>query len=246
MIYVVLGMHKSGTTLVAQMLHQSGINMGWDLEESDIHYAQKKCESPAVNRINYDLLDCHGLESLSMPADRQPVITRPIEEKMKAFILRQQQNYADWGFKDPRTVLTYSVWEDLLPDDHKLILVFRHPVEVAGHYLKGKNTLKRQRFGYVRYRSYKIWVTYNERILAIAGRKDPGRHMLIDYNNLMENGNEIDRLSEFTGKKIHDMRKPDLYIARKDHQSHSLFDLWPEWLVDTDSTYNRLKAAVRK
>ena len=28
MIYVVLGMHKSGTTLVSQILHHSGVNMG--------------------------------------------------------------------------------------------------------------------------------------------------------------------------------------------------------------------------
>ncbi len=33
MIYVIFGMHKSGTTLVAEMLHKSGINMG-DFDES--------------------------------------------------------------------------------------------------------------------------------------------------------------------------------------------------------------------
>ena len=27
-IYVVLGMHKSGTTLISQILHHSGVNMG--------------------------------------------------------------------------------------------------------------------------------------------------------------------------------------------------------------------------
>ena len=51
MIYIILGMHKSGTTLISQILHKSGINMG-NFNE-DVSYDQgNKYERPASQKIN--------------------------------------------------------------------------------------------------------------------------------------------------------------------------------------------------
>lgn len=36
MIYIVLGMHKSGTTLVASLLYKSGVNMGHDITDEHL------------------------------------------------------------------------------------------------------------------------------------------------------------------------------------------------------------------
>lgn len=44
MIFVVLGMHKSGTTLVSQILHHSGIPMGDGFDENVTYDGGNKYE----------------------------------------------------------------------------------------------------------------------------------------------------------------------------------------------------------
>ena len=57
MIYVVLGMHKSGTTLVAKMLHASGINMGESIDESADYSAGNHYERQSTAELNHVLLE---------------------------------------------------------------------------------------------------------------------------------------------------------------------------------------------
>jgi len=65
MIYVILGMHKSGTTLISQILHKSGINMG-EFNE-DVSYDQgNQHERPAAQKINREILKCGDAHSLDV------------------------------------------------------------------------------------------------------------------------------------------------------------------------------------
>ena len=57
MIFVILGMHKSGTTLVSQTLHASGINMG-DFDSSLTYDTNNKFERHNTQELNRDML--HG------------------------------------------------------------------------------------------------------------------------------------------------------------------------------------------
>ena len=68
MNYVVLGMHKSGTTLVSQMLHQSGINMG-DFDPLVSYDRGNQYERESALQLDMDIMrakddqvlcPCHG------------------------------------------------------------------------------------------------------------------------------------------------------------------------------------------
>ncbi len=42
MLYVILGMHKSGTTMISEILHNSGISMGeWKDKSNNYDYGHK-------------------------------------------------------------------------------------------------------------------------------------------------------------------------------------------------------------
>ena len=201
MTYLVLGMHKSGTTLIAQTLHKSGINMGWDLSEEDLDYSRQKCESPSVNEINYELLDCKGVHSLDVHSNKQLNITPAVKDSMNKFINRQNKNYSKWGFKDPRTVLTYSVWNQFLPR-HKVVVVYRKPDNVVRHYQKKAK-------GFNLFRACKtlwVWKKYNLEILSILKDKSKEEMIVINYDNMMNGDEEFGRISTFTGMDIVDMR----------------------------------------
>ena len=55
MIFVILGMHKSGTTLLARALHESGIVMGQKFS-AGIEYKKCKYEARWVQDINDQIL----------------------------------------------------------------------------------------------------------------------------------------------------------------------------------------------
>ena len=65
MIYVILGMHKSGTTLISRILDSSGINMG-TFDESRSYSMGNKGERAETVSLNRAMLGCGNGHSLSV------------------------------------------------------------------------------------------------------------------------------------------------------------------------------------
>ena len=64
MIHVVLGMHKSGTTLVSELLHHAGIDMV-DAADPDTSYDHgNKWERDSTKQVNHAILGSAGTFSL--------------------------------------------------------------------------------------------------------------------------------------------------------------------------------------
>ncbi len=208
MIYVILGMHKSGTTLVAQILHHSGINMDDAIDPSVSYDRGNKYERQEALHINMALLGAKDDATLRLRAP-DPVVPAPaLRRRMREMIVRCEERYPVWGFKDPRTTLTYPAWERELPE-HRLIVVFRHPVAVWPHY-------RYERIHHVPtnlVRSYWLldrWYDHNLRVLSLL---DAGRHeqLVLSYHALMTSDAELQRLEAFVGRPLADRRRPDLY-----------------------------------
>lgn len=238
MIFVVLGMHKSGTTLVTQMLHESGIHMGdFDL---DLGYDQdNKYEHHTAQEINRDLL--HGLlipplgsviRRLWKPEyDRagyrrnsdsqafvryralQRKLSQPVEhaliERMQTMITDGNQQHLDWGFKDPRTCLTYPAWRRSL-GEHRLVVVYRHYRQLLRRYNivnPGLRQLPRL------LRVLHSWTIHNMAILEhLESGSAPA--IVLSYESLMADDAEVRRFESFVGKSLIDVRDPRLYRHR--------------------------------
>lgn len=238
MIYVVLGMHKSGTTLVSQMLHESGIHMG-DFD-SDLGYDQdNKFERHTAQEINRDLLDGYLIPPLGSVlrrfarpefdragyrrnSDSQALIrytalkrrfAGPIEgtfsERMQALIADANRQHTDWGFKDPRTCLTYPAWEQSL-GEHRLIVVYRHYAELMRRYNVENPSLRKLPRAL---RVLHSWAVHNQAILEHLARAQAPR-IVLRYENLMSDDTEIERFEDFVGQRLVDVRDPQLYRNR--------------------------------
>lgn len=161
MIYIVLGMHKSGTTLTAQLLHASGINMGFDLTEGEDDYGAEKCEGRLLREINNSLLGSTGVFSLDVKVPEDFLEKKANAEKVKQLI-DAQSAYTDWGMKNPIQTLTYPFWQERLPE-HKLILVFRSPEPVSKHYIRSRPNYK------IYWKALRTWKQYNKQLLKLLG-----------------------------------------------------------------------------
>lgn len=219
MIYVILGMHKSGTTLLAQTLHHSQINMG-DFAPGVGYDQGNQYERQSTLDLNLSLLQHQSVYGITF--QKTPKLHPTTEQlaRIQAITERYNQAFMDWGFKDPRTCLTYSVWSDYLPN-HKLIIVYRSPQEIwprfryNGWRLTYTNPERAWRF-------VNSWYEYNASILeALQTTSHP--FIVLNYRDLMTTQAEFDRLQRFVEVPLNDQRRAEMY--RNKTTSHPLLNI---------------------
>lgn len=211
MIYVVLGMHKSGTTLVSQILHESGINMG-ECFDADVSYDKgNKYERETVLGLNMFILGARTYRVLDVGADRARDLSPEQRELMRTIIRDCDARHDVWGFKDPRTALTYPLWEQELPP-HRIIAIVRDPAEVWPRFRYGGRRRYLGNFNYA-WNYVNRWYESNLTILETL-QKSANDAILLQYGDLMTDDAEFRRLQDFVGRPLTDRRRPDLYRSR--------------------------------
>ncbi len=164
MIYVILGMHKSGTTLTSQILHHSGINMVDDMNASVSYDQGNQYERESTWRLNEAILGCTDVESIDIRPSAHLQLQASHRVQMQAIIRDCHQTHqGHWGFKDPRTCLTYPLWAAELPEHH-IIAVYRSVDELWLRY-RYKRFYNHLRDPYLAWRVVRTWSEYNLNIL---------------------------------------------------------------------------------
>jgi len=209
-IYVILGMHKSGTTLVSQILHHSGINMG-EFDEGVSYDKGNKYERKATLDLDMDLLGTADFEVLELSGRDHAAMTAEQRRTMQKIIAQCEAQYDDWGFKDPRCALTYRLWAEELPP-HKIIAVYRDPAQVWPRFRW--NGKRKYHTNFHRAYTYlERWHEHNAEILKYLedGEND---YLMINYHELMGGDTDFKRLQEFVGRDLVDRRNLSLYRSK--------------------------------
>ncbi len=197
---IVLGMHKSGTTLVAEMIHRGGTPMY--AGEIDPRYDEG---------IKYERLLCQELNRHVLgrrPDDLESLKNWPLQPLSEHDLgrLSDEVGTQSWGFKDPRTIFTYPEWRRVFPDCIN-ISVYRSHREVVRHFCKRKPWhLLRMR------RALLSWLEYNERMLEHL-REDKAaarRAVLVRYEDLMAQSEFLSLLESSLGVSFFDARDPKM------------------------------------
>jgi len=194
-IICILGMHRSGTSLVSRILNILGVYLG-----PEAHIMQPGPDNPKGYWEHYMLtaLNDEILARLGGSWHEVPVFPAGWEISSELADLRQrarailQEDFATadlWGWKDPRTCLTLPFWQRLLPP-MRYVICLRNPVDVS------RSLERRNNFPFEK--GVQLWLTH----VTSALRHTTGQpRLFVFYEDLMEDWpTEIKRLANFLGK----------------------------------------------
>ncbi len=186
-VLVVAGMHRSGTSLVASLLHRGGCRMGEALLAADAHNRPGYFEDLEFLDLNRRMLAAtvradppgHADWGFTEDMDASGIDASRLDSwvaEADALVARRRKGAANaehdggaarggWGWKDPRTSVLLDFWDARL-EDARYLFVYRSPWDVADSMqrLGAAVFLRRPDF------AYRIWHHYNRLLLAFARR----------------------------------------------------------------------------
>lgn len=172
-------MHRSGTSLAASSLAASGLSMGDRLHPPGRGNPRGHFEDRDFLEFHVEFLARRGVSVFDVP----PSFTAEpsaAERERALQIVGDREARAQWGFKDPRSVLLLDFWDSILPQARYLFL-YRHPVDVAISLLR--RNLDPEVRADVR-AAVRSWQEYNRRILAFAAGR-PDRCLVLPASSLL-------------------------------------------------------------
>jgi len=197
--YLVVGMHRSGTSLVSELLHSNNIDMG------EGHFADPGEDNPRgyfedqrFREINDRLLKFSRYDVKSWKTPIPPCKTNKTLTRQIRGVLGHSRE-GSWGVKDPRFCLTWEMWWKWLPKDTHVVYVYRNPLAVTSS-LIARGNVKTVNEGLL------IWTAYNERALPIRKHY---KTTFVQYEELLETG------------RIPGISLPDTSIIDRSLQHHT-------------------------
>jgi hypothetical protein len=204
---VVLGMHRSGTTMLGELLSDLGVFLG---DECEVHG-----ESKFIMACNEDVLrvshsawdDTRNLSYLYEYPSRVAKFVEKLKNKVikKHFVesyvgLSNANAYfqcrSPWGWKEPRTTVLWPLWKGVFPQA-KFIFLYRNGVDVAESLRKrepAQINLVNKLYPSLRCmelsRAFKVWEEYNELYFDLKKLNPEVEILEVCYEHLLEKPRE--------------------------------------------------------
>jgi hypothetical protein len=150
-----LGIHRSGTSLLAGSLQLAGLELG-RVSQKDKHNARGNRENAGIVSFHDAVLEARGFSWKNPPMGE--IRWTAAETTRARAEVAEFDTGGLWGFKDPRSLLMIRAWRSLCREA-RFIGIFRNPVDVAA-------SLGTTR-GCDEATAYDLWDHYNRRLLAL-------------------------------------------------------------------------------
>jgi hypothetical protein len=201
-----LGMHRSGTSLIAGVLRQLGVDLGPDEEflPPDSNNQSGYFELADLVEINDEILAYYGgswdaLPELP-PGWEQSDQLSPIRDRARRALGRRFSASSEWGWKDPRTCITLPFWQRLV-SGLRYVICLRNPVDIA-HSLRSREGEERRLEEHVL-----AWLQHTASALVYTADRP---RILVRYERFLDDPeHEVRRLARFVGREDR-LSEPDL------------------------------------
>lgn len=138
---IIVGMHRSGTTMLSEILEHFGMFMGAKKEINNESVFFIKINDWIMRQINasWDLPYNFNFITPTIIDKLAKAVTKQLHsfKRIEFLGFEKYLKYKDlrnldfpWGWKDPRTTFTIDVWAKIFPNP-KIIHIYRNPIDVA-------------------------------------------------------------------------------------------------------------------
>jgi len=194
---IILGMHRSGTSLLAHWLTNCGFNLGEEMI------------GPGNGNVNghFEDLDLYRLhETILRKNNRNYKLREPVSlnynqklrnEAMAIYDKRKSQDC--WGWKEPRTCLTMDLWKEIIPS-YNCLIVYRDYHQVVDSFIRRKQkaiqslqnpfekAIQKAKYQFLQQSSAQsfldVWIEYNRRILEEVSQLASKNFLVISESKL--------------------------------------------------------------
>lgn len=175
---LVCGMHRSGTSLTASLLHAAGVRLGERLLGVNHGNERGHFEDLDIYEFHQAVLRSNGLGTEGFVAAGTVVVPESLEPIGRRLAADRARGGGVWGWKEPRTVLFLDYWDAILPAA-RYVFVFRRPWEVVDSlFRRGDETFA----GNPAFAA-EVWLHYNRTILGFA-RRHPDRCLVVEVDQV--------------------------------------------------------------
>lgn len=190
---VVLSMHRSGSSLTANILEELGVNMGRSQMLPDETGQKGGFENKFIKNLNKDIIRSAGGKWFNPPLEKEILKQK---EKFKSKIKRtlRMEAYPVWGFKDPRTCLTLPLFLPYLKNP--IFIICRRDINEVADSLKKRNNLPKEK-------GLKIAKTYNKRIDKFLSENNNFPVLEINFKDYFAKPEEtVNKIADFLDVKL--------------------------------------------
>lgn len=180
----IVGMHRSGTSLLASWMHQCGVviadrkllgaaagNDEGHWEDYDIYQLQRRSIARQQGDGSAGWLVTEG----------KPLRFSLLERaRARALARRRQSRYGLWGWKDPRTILFLDEWVSIVPD-LRVVAVWRPARQVAASLVR-----RSEKAGpaVTEQLGMQLWEAHNELLVRFL-EQHPDRSVLFSVDQMV-------------------------------------------------------------
>lgn len=190
---IIAGMHRSGTSLFANLIQEAGVHIGEKLRAATEYNRKGYFEDYDFVKL-HDAILTHNQTSWCLekyPAQWQ--ITPSHQAQAESIIVSRHQ-LPIWGWKDPRTSLFLDFWHNQLPNA-LFLFIFRSAEEVVdslrrrndtelNYHFHGAWLLRQLGFSTFRMRrAINMWLGYNQAVVRFM-KAHPEQSYLLDLADL--------------------------------------------------------------
>ena len=203
-ILMILGMHRSGTSLTAQWLSSCGLKLGDSLAGAGVGNLKGHYEDNDFLNFHNEILDYNNLTYLT--EGKSISINDAQLLKAKYILNYKSELYDEWGWKEPRTCLfVNSIYAKIIENPFYFVLVRDYKEVITSLYSRDLKIVKNKIYfprGYIELYKFKklqlekmtsylkTWIHYNKELLKLLKSK-PNNIIVASLDDLLNSDKEI-------------------------------------------------------
>ncbi|WP_111895168.1 sulfotransferase [Acinetobacter sp. MB5] len=224
---IILGMHRSGTSLITQWLYKCGLNVGDRLLNEGVGNDEGHFEDLDFVEWHEQVLQDNDLPTTGFIDKQEIKISEQHIEKFDQIFHKKLPD--NWGWKDPRTCLFINFYKEKIADASYLVIVrdyqdvisslIKRDIKLIKYfYFRRSNFIKKLKWRFYKEKKllaqYDIkkmtslyagaYIRYNREILnLVSDRKLNEKTIVLEYSEILKNDQKyFDLIVEKTGLEL--------------------------------------------